>query len=77
MTQVVRGYISLKRLLKIYVRMSVDCMYWNVMFVHIIGQDTRSFKQMSTGIRINNRLIFIPLLVDGTLNITFEVPWMN
>ena len=42
-----------------------------------IGQDTRSFKQMSTGIRINNRLIFIPLLVDSTLNITFEVPRMN
>ena len=42
-----------------------------------IGQDTRSFKQMSTGIRINNRLIFIPLLVDSTLNITFEVPGMN
>ena len=42
-----------------------------------IGQDTKGFKQMSTGIRINNRLIFIPLLVDSTLNITFEVPGMN
>ena len=42
-----------------------------------IGQDTRSFKRISTGIRINNRLIFIPLLVDSTLNITFEVPGMN
>ena len=42
-----------------------------------IGQDTESFKQMSTGIRINNRFIFILLLVDSTLNITFEVPGMN
>ena len=42
-----------------------------------IGQDKRSFKQMSTGISIYNRLIFIPLLVDSTLNVTFEVPGMN
>ena len=32
---------------------------------------------MSTGIRMNNRLIFIPLLVDSTLNVTFKVPGMN
>ena len=36
-----------------------------------IGQETKSFKQMSTGIRINNKLVFIPLLVDSTLNIAF------
>ena len=42
-----------------------------------IGQDTKSFKQMSTGIRINNRLVFIPLLVDSNWNLTFEVPGMN
>ena len=32
---------------------------------------------MSNGIRINNELIFIPLLVDNTLNITFKVPGKN
>ncbi|XP_068229592.1 uncharacterized protein [Palaemon carinicauda] len=42
-----------------------------------IGQETKSFKQMSTGININNNLIFIPLLVDKSLNINFEMPGMN
>ena len=42
-----------------------------------IGQETKGFKQMSTGVRINNRLVFIPLLVDSTLNITLEFPGMN
>ena len=42
-----------------------------------IGQETKEFKQMSTGIKIGNRLVFVPLLVDDTLDITFEVPGMN
>ena len=39
-----------------------------------IGQETKGFKQMSTGIKLGNRLVFVPLLVDNTLDITFEVP---
>ncbi|XP_068228118.1 uncharacterized protein [Palaemon carinicauda] len=42
-----------------------------------IGRETKGFKQMSTGININNNLLFIPLLVDKSLNINFEVPGMN
>ncbi|XP_050687354.1 uncharacterized protein LOC126980939 [Eriocheir sinensis] len=42
-----------------------------------LGQETREFKQMSTGIKLEKRLVFVPLLVDRTLNITFEVPGMN
>ena len=42
-----------------------------------IGQETKGFKQMSTGIRLDNKLVFIPLLVDNTWNIAFEVPGMN
>ena len=42
-----------------------------------IGQGTKEFKQMSTGIEINNMYIFVPLLVDRTLNIQFEVPGLN
>ena len=42
-----------------------------------IGQETKGFKQMSTGIKIGNRLIFVPLLVDSALDITFEVPGMS
>ena len=32
---------------------------------------------MSTGIEIDNKYIFVPLLVDRTLNIQFEVPGLN
>ena len=39
-----------------------------------LGQETKGFKQMSTGIKLGNRLVFVPLLVDNTLDITFEVP---
>ena len=42
-----------------------------------IGEETKSFKQMSTGVRIGNRLIFVPLLVDETLDISFEMHGMS
>ena len=42
-----------------------------------IGQETKGFKQMSSGIMINKQLIFVPLLVDKTLNISFEVPGLS
>ena len=42
-----------------------------------IGQETKEFKQMSTGIKLGNSLVFVPLLVDNSLNISFEVPGMN
>ena len=41
-----------------------------------IGQETKHFKQMSTGIKVGNRLVFVPLLVDHEMNI-YEVPGMN
>ena len=46
----------------------------NVEVSTYIGEETKSFKQMSTGIKLENRLVFVPLLVDSTLDITFEVP---
>ena len=42
-----------------------------------IGEETKEFKQMSSGIYVNNRLVFVPLLVDRTLNINLEIPGMN
>ena len=43
-----------------------------------IGQDTKNFKQnMSTGIDVGGRLVFIPLLVDDNVDVIFEVPGMN
>ena len=42
-----------------------------------IGEENKEFKQMSSGIKINNRLVFVPLLVDKTLNISYEIPGMN
>ena len=42
-----------------------------------IGEENKKFKQMSSGIKINNRLVFVPLLVDSTLNISYEIPGMN
>ena len=42
-----------------------------------IGQETKSFRQMSTGIKVGQRLIFVPLLVDSKLNISFEAPGIN
>ena len=32
---------------------------------------------MSTGVRLENRLVFVPLLVDKSLDVKFEVPGMN
>ena len=42
-----------------------------------IGQETKNFKQMSTGIRVNDRLVFVPLLVDDKMKISYDVPGMN
>lgn len=40
-------------------------------------QETKSFKEMSTGIHLEDRFIFVPLLVDTTLDIKFEIPDVN
>ena len=32
---------------------------------------------MSTGIKVGNRLVFMPLLVDDKMNISYEMPVMN
>lgn len=42
-----------------------------------IGAETKSFKQMATGIKLEDRFTFVPLLVDKTLDINFYVPGMN
>ena len=42
-----------------------------------IGQGIKTFKQMSTGVKLNNKLIFVPLLVDKTLNIEYEAPGLT
>ena len=42
-----------------------------------IGQKDKEFKQMSTGVEINGMFVFVPLLVDKSLNISFEVPGLN
>ena len=42
-----------------------------------IGEETKVFKQMSTGIKLHDRIAFVPLLVDKTLDIKFYVPGMN
>ena len=35
------------------------------------------FKQMSTGIKLKDRLVFVPLLVDENMNINYKIPEMN
>ena len=45
-------------------------------YITYIGQETKHFKQMSTGIKVGNRLVIVPLLVDDEMNI-YEVPGMN
>ena len=35
------------------------------------------FKQMSTGIKLKDRLVFVPLLVDENMNINDKIPGMN
>ena len=35
-----------------------------------IREETKTFKQMSTGVRIGKSLVFVPLLVDSTMDIT-------
>ena len=42
-----------------------------------IGHESKGFKQMSTGIILGNRIVFVPLLVNGTFDIVFEVTGMN
>ena len=42
-----------------------------------IGQECKDFKQMATGMNINNKYTFVPLLVDKTLNIQYEVPGLD
>ena len=42
-----------------------------------IGEETRDFKQMSTGIKLHDGLVFVPLLVDKNMDVRFEVPGMN
>ena len=35
------------------------------------------FKQMSTGIRLKDRIVFVPLLGDENMNINYKIPGMN
>ena len=42
-----------------------------------IGEETNIFKQMSTGVRIGKSLVCVPLLVDSTMDITYEIHGMN
>ena len=42
-----------------------------------IGEETKVFKQMDTGIKLQDRFAFVPLLVDKTSDIKFYVPGMN
>ena len=42
-----------------------------------IGEETVKFKQMSTGLKIGSKMLFIPLLVDDQMSIKFEIPGMN
>ena len=42
-----------------------------------IGKQSKMFKQMSTGIKLKDRLVFVPLLVDENMNINYKIPGMN
>ena len=42
-----------------------------------IGKQSKMLKQMSTGIRLKDRLVFVPLLVDENMNINYKIPGMN
>ena len=42
-----------------------------------IGKQSKMFKQMSTGINLNDRLVFVPLLVDENMNINYKIHGMN
>ena len=42
-----------------------------------IGKQSKMFKQMSTGINLKDRLVFVPLLVDENMNINYKIPGMN
>ena len=42
-----------------------------------IGKQSKMFKQMSTGINLKDRLVFVPLLVDENMNINDKLPEMN
>ena len=49
-------------------------------FEHVhtyIGKQSKMLKQMSTGIRLKDRLVFVPLLVDENMNINYKIPGMN
>ena len=42
-----------------------------------LGQNTKEFKQMSTGIKIGQKLVHVPLLIDSTFKVTYEVPGLS
>ena len=42
-----------------------------------LSQDTKEFKQMSTGIKIGKTFVSVPLLIDSTFDITYDVPGMS
>lgn len=42
-----------------------------------MGQDTKEFGQMSTGIKIGQKLVFVPLLIDRTFKLTYYVPGLS
>ena len=37
-----------------------------------IGKQSKMFKQMSKGIKLKDRLVFVPLLVDGNMSINYK-----
>ena len=41
------------------------------------GKQSKMLKQMSTGIKLEDRLVFVPLFVDENMNINYEIPWRN
>ena len=59
------------------------CLHYDELYsfeqeVHIyIGKQSKMFKQMSTGIKLKDGLIFVPLLVDENMNINYKIPGMN
>ena len=42
-----------------------------------IGKQSKMLKQMSTGIKLKDRLVFVPLLVDENMNMNYKIPGMN
>lgn len=42
-----------------------------------LGRQVKKFKQMSTGVKLKNRMFFVPLLVDESMNINYTMHGMK